>query len=84
MKTNPNAPAFPFEEHNYNGELFVSHGGLSIRAEIASRMMASIIANLNSNTAVGVPHPESNTNIAMASIALADALIAELNKEHQE
>jgi hypothetical protein len=67
METNPNYPAFP--SHGTMGEVVTP--GLSIRAEIASRCLAGLLADPERNS------PASS--YAKDAVQLADALIAELN-----
>lgn len=67
MKIDPNAPAYPLQEH---GDM-QSHSGMTIRAEIASRIMAGFAAN---------PNGAMSTIDADYAVKMADALIAELNK----
>ena len=69
MKIDSNAPAFPSQ----NGVQY--DPGLTIRAEIASRVMAGLVCNGN------LMQPRVAT--ARESILYADALIAELNREEK-
>lgn len=76
MKLDPNAPAHPFRESNE----FVQYPdtqfpGLTIRAEIASRVLAGFVANPAST------EKWINNHAVASSVAMADALIAELNKD---
>lgn len=73
MKIDPNAPAFPNSRQYSNGDI----DGLTIRAEIASRVMAGFSANHMMSSQAADWGPE---NYAAASVKMADALIAELNK----
>ena len=69
MNIDPNAPAFPVDGE----KLHPDWRGLTIRAEIASRIMAGYRA---SDTAGAMDREYAVTN----SIADADALIKALNK----
>lgn len=74
MKIYPNAPAFPSEggyRETPDGP-WIPHTGLTIRAEIAARVMA------------GLAGAEPNRDfyyLAQDAVGMADALIAALNKE---
>jgi len=65
MKIDPNAPAFPAS----NAQCC----GLTIRAEIAARVMAGLVVR------VDITCPDET--LALWSVSAADALIAALNKE---
>lgn len=66
----PNEPAYP--SHGTMGE--VVHTGMTIRAEIASRIMAGIASRESTGE-------RAMNYIVSEAVELADALIAELNKE---
>jgi hypothetical protein len=82
MKINPDAPAFPqaaFTTNN-NEVVIVSHyfkdnAGLTIRAEIASRVLAGFAAGPDTGGTI--------EQIAEYAVKWADALINELNKSKQ-
>ena len=65
MKIDPNAPAYPMPDRD--------HYGLTIRAEIAARIMAG----LYSDVAIAGTHK----GLAENAVQAADALIAALNQE---
>jgi hypothetical protein len=65
MKIDPNAPAYPYQ--------LGSQSGLTIRAEIAARIMAG----LYSYGAIAGTHK----GLAENAVQAADALIAALNQE---
>ncbi len=81
MKIDPNAPAYPMHDRD--------HYGLTIRAEIAARVMAGMFSNTKLTLEyadVGGGVLEKTLHIAgvsvhKAAIREADALIAELNRE---
>lgn len=78
MNIDPNAPAFPITAYSYKDRhddlrhVYESNG-LTIRAEIASRIMAA-----RSKDAETV---DDVLRAAKGSVFAADTLIAELNKE---
>lgn len=93
MKVNPDWPASPCpmrqtEDNEYRPtkpgdptEYIVSHGGMSIRTELAARAMEGVIAGMLSNPKIKIGKPgELERSIAKAATKMADALIAELNK----
>ncbi len=69
MKIDPNAPAKPSVEYNHDGTIYNQNFGLTIRAEIAARIMA--------DNSLYCYDAERAAEIA---VHRADALIAELNK----
>jgi len=87
MKIDPNAPAFPSPMINLNieGSFIRNQAGLSIRAEIASTIMAGLLANpsgpLQANGMTGWNFVNCDpVDVSRLSISLADDLISELNK----
>ena len=80
MKIDPNAPAHvpveTVERNNHGDYRIIFTSGMTIRAEIASRLLAGIISSPKLNT-------DDMTVLAADSVAFADALIAELNREEQ-
>lgn len=85
MKIDPNEPAYPqpvaasvdggiYTTMDVNGGML---GGLTIRADISSRIMAGLVSCAEMRSRY------SQENIANDAVSLADALIAELNKEPQ-
>lgn len=78
MKIDPNAPAFPTSDTIYpNGEVQYGFNGLTIRAEIASRIMAGFAAN---SASANVSSKQLSEYAPRNAVAMADILIAELNK----
>lgn len=77
---NPNDPAFPEVETTYDRDferdIVTSTGGLSIRAYIATAALP--IATQMCHDYASEPAAKE---LARAAVQLADALIAELNKE---
>lgn len=69
MTTNPHAPAWP---SSTTTETSSSTTGLSVRAYVATRAMERLLAD----TALDW----KPSSLAKCSVAIADALIAELNK----
>lgn len=85
MKIDPNEPAYPqpvaasvdggiYTTMDVNGGML---GGLTIRAEISSRIMASLVSCAEMRSMY------TQEYIANDAVSLADALIAELNKDQQ-
>lgn len=72
MKIDPNAPAFPLD-YCPEGMTWNQVRGLTIRAEIAARVLAGMV-----DMTGDAMHAST---YAEASVKLADALIAELNRE---
>lgn len=74
MKIDPNAPAYPTgEELDRNLEISVRKvGGMTIRTQIAAMAMQGLLAQT---------YWTSTQLVAEYAVDLADALIAELNKE---
>ena len=73
MNIDPNAPAFPVpDSHHADGQVEFGFNGLTIRAEIASRIMAGFAADAEMTG--------SKEEVASVAVEWADALIAELNK----
>lgn len=77
MKIDPNDPAYPTPNNEFNDDGHpcpVTYGGMSIRAEFAKAAMIGLLSNpefgLDNNARV----------IADEAVAQADALIAALNK----
>jgi hypothetical protein len=70
INNDPNAPAFPQYAVNEECEFLP---GLTIRAELAARMMQGFIAS-------PVETGRTPAGLAKHSIAMADALITELNR----
>lgn len=81
MSIDPNAPAYPNTTARDTGSKIVHDvtGGLTIRAEIASRIMAGMMANpgLKESPLSG---QKLRTKIAEASVEMADALLTTLNE----
>lgn len=73
MKIDPNAPAFPVKG-TVQGSPY-STDGLTIRAEIASRLMAGLLANTQAWEEM------SSDSFVNGSVEFADRLIARLNRE---
>lgn len=69
MSKDNSGPAFPSE----NPAEFVS--GMSLRDYFAAKAMAACISNMNGS--LGVGYAVNNENLAMASYAIADAMLAE-------
>jgi hypothetical protein len=67
MKIDPNAPAYPASNAQCHG--------LTIRADIAARVLAGIVAGQNGSL------DGSMSVDAKIAVKYADALIAELNRE---
>ena len=56
--------------------------GLSIRDYFAGQALAGLLGNGSvESLKLGVPYPESNKNMAMCVYAVADAMLAEREKE---
>lgn len=76
MKIDPNAPACSEMKYRYrldgSVESCVPVSGLTIRAEIAARVLAGFAASNSSG---------SCKEFANLAVSMADALIAELNRE---
>jgi len=76
--TNPNDPAFLEHTELRNGSFFYHSKGLTKREYFAAMAMQGLLAMLsNSNPTTGGFYETT----ALESVRLADALIAELNKE---
>jgi hypothetical protein len=74
---NDGGPAFPVPDvYHPNGQIEYGSPGMSLRAYFAGQALSGILAN---TTAVDL----SEGSVAKASVTLADALIAELNKTQQ-
>lgn len=77
MKIDPDAPACPrtITEYNPGTECreVTSEGGLTIRAEIAARVLAGMASEIG-------PHINERQAV-VTSVRITDALIAELNKD---
>lgn len=80
MKIDPNAPAIPVMDESTRNETSGSHylewrGGLTIRAEIASRNLAGLLANPDARSEM-LP-----TDFIVCAFHYADLFIARLNEE---
>jgi len=85
MNIDPNAPAFPATEYFSDGKPNGFFPGLSVRAEIASRIMAGLLANpcgpIQANGINGWSFVNCDpVDVSKLAISLADDLITELNK----
>jgi len=81
MNIDPNAPAYPVDGEKLRPDWC----GLTIRAEIASRIMAGLLANpcgpIQANGINGWNFVNCDpVDVSKLAISLADDLIAELNK----
>lgn len=79
MKIDANAPAFPSQPVTPRGEPDSPNPGLTIRAEIASRVLPSVITALSHEGQL-----PSKVEAAEWALDFTDALIAELNKEQSQ
>lgn len=81
MKINPNEPAFnsgyKFEQSENGLQYERAPIGMTIRAEIASRIMAGAVGGI---TVTVLPTREDVQAMAKFSVCAADALIAELSR----
>ena len=80
MKEN-GGPAFPVIETVYGArgsEISIAHPGMSLRDYFAAKAMAACISNMNAN--LGVSYEANNKNLAMASYAIADAMLSERSR----
>lgn len=80
MKIDPNAPAIPVIDRSVNNERQeITHwewrGGITIRAELASRNLAGLMANPH------VMERATPTDVIWEALRYADLLIAKLNEE---
>lgn len=75
MKLEPHAPAYPFHDKFEDGSISGHSYGISIRAEIASRIMAGMYTVSENNF--------HHVEYAREAVKAADALIEELNKPQQ-
>ncbi len=75
MKIDPNSPAFPAEGGNDSG--LHANPGLTTRAHFAAMAMQGVLADPN----VRFRGDEDYEENASVCVKMADALIAELNKE---
>lgn len=80
MKIDPNAPAMPHSyEWSQRGEDFsTTEHGLTIRAYMATQIMAGIVAN--DRFIAGATYQGDHYLAAQNAVTAADLLIAELNK----
>ena len=83
MKTNPNEPAVGYGYCSADGNNVADCPGLSKREHFAAMAMQGILASQTKMRSIGATNTLTSNefNIAIESIALADALIIELNKE---
>ena len=96
MKIDPNAPAYPkahvINAPNNTGWVYADHAedgtpfatGLTIRAELAARICAGLCAdrgNLKDLDAHVTKERRAPQVLAIYAVGIADALIAELNRE---
>lgn len=81
MNTDPNEPAYPSQNLDRVGNPCEGlNYGMTIRAEIASRIMAGLCAGqMVYDIAINLTSG-GDAIVAKSSVSLADALIAELNK----
>ena len=70
---NDGGPAFPGTEENYR---FEGNAGMSLRDYFAAKTLAAMISNTSRSVDLGVSYPQTNLNFALASYAVADAMLA--------
>lgn len=86
MKINPNAPAYPVDEVNFNqyGIIVDEQNGITIRLQIAAMALQGMLAHSTRYK----PRKGASNNwheaISEEAVQLADAIIAELNKSEAE
>lgn len=82
MKIDPNSPAFPTQhsiDNNWVTEPIPEFRGLSIRAHIATQMMAGLVAAPSSFTLPGGLQASTGGHFAKIAVEYADTLIEALN-----
>ncbi len=86
MKINPNAPAYPVDDvdFNQNGIVVSEHNGSTIRLKVAAMALQGMLAHSTRYK----PREGASNNwheaISEEAVQLADSLIAELNKLEAE
>lgn len=75
---NSSAPAFPGTEKNGDGSHYFSHPGLTKREEFARSAMQAMITGILSGG--GDLDDKAGATIVLASVSLADGLLAALAK----
>jgi len=75
MPIDDGGAAFPATESNYHNENMRGEG-MSLRDYFAAKALAAMISNTARSVDLGVSYPQNNANFALASYAVADAMLA--------
>lgn len=87
MKTNPNNLVFPFEEKHYGQggvRVLKNHSGINIREYFAAIALSGLSVQAIPGRHNNFTDKSNAVMQAKCAVALADALIDELNKEKKD